>query len=149
MPVPDLDTAVVARLRADDQRYTAGRRALVTALAESQRPLTIAELLDADPGLAQSSAYRNLSVLEKAGVVHRVVGTDEFARFELAEDLTDHHHHHLICSSCGAVADFTVSADIEHALDRDVARVARRTGFRVERHRLDLIGCCAACADSA
>ena len=46
-------------------------------------------------------------MLEQAGVVHRVVATDEFTRYELAEDLTEHHHH-LICSSCGAVADFTI-----------------------------------------
>ena len=33
--------------------------------------------------------YRNLSVLERAGVVQRIVTTDEWARYELAEDLTD------------------------------------------------------------
>ena len=52
--------------------------------------------------------YRNLVVLEQAGVVRRVTSTDDFARYELAEDLTEHHHH-LICSSCGTVDDFTAS----------------------------------------
>ena len=55
----------------------------------------------------QSSAYRNLAVLEHAGVVRRVITEGEFARFELTEELTEHHHH-LICSRCGRVEDVTV-----------------------------------------
>ena len=77
------------------------RRALVDLLAEVDQPLTIPQLLERRRGLAQSSAYRNLAVLERAGVVHRIVTSDEFARYELAEDLTEHHHH-LICASAAA-----------------------------------------------
>jgi Fur family ferric uptake transcriptional regulator len=132
------------RLRRDSQRYTSGRRALVEALVGSDRPLTIADLLVLDPRLAQSSAYRNLAVLEHAGVVHRVVGTDEFARFELAEDLAGHHHH-LICASCGGVADFTVSAELETSLAHAFGEVEASTGFRSASHRLDLVGTCSAC----
>lgn len=95
--------------------------------------------------MAQSSAYRNLSVLESCGVVHRVAGTDEFARFELAEDLTDHHHHHLICTECGSVADFTVSDGLERSLVEAMEVVSRSTGFQAHDHRLDLLGLCAAC----
>jgi Fe2+ or Zn2+ uptake regulation protein len=140
----DLHLASAARLRASGQRYTSNRRAVVEVLAGADRPLTIPELL-ARRSLAQSSVYRNLAVLEDSGVVHRVTSTDEFARFELAEDLTEHHHHHLICSTCGAVADFTVSDGLEDALARTMANVAA-TGFRPEHHRLDLVGRCAACA---
>jgi len=73
------------------------------------------------------------------------VTSDEFARYELAEDLT-RHHHHLICSSCGDVTDFEVSDAIEHNLETALAKVARRTGFRVSAHRLDLVGTCPTCA---
>ena len=82
------------------------------------------------PGLAQSSAYRNLAVLERAGVVHRIVTSDEFARYELAEDLT-HHHHHLICSTCGGVTDFEVSDAVEHELESGAR--PRRPAHRVQR----------------
>src|SRR3712207_3394066 len=99
---PDAHATASARLRADQQRYTPGRRALVDALAAADRPLTIPELLQADDRLALSSAYRNLTVLERAGVVRRLVTSDEHARFELAEDLTEHHHH-LICATCGRI----------------------------------------------
>ena len=140
----DLHTAVAGRLLGDDQRYTANRRAVVDVLAEADRPLTIAEILERRT-LAQSSVYRNLVVLEAAGAVHRVVSTDEYARYELAEDLTDHHHHHLICASCGVVEDFTVAPALERTLESAMARVATETGFQPERHRLDLVGTCATC----
>ena len=141
----ELHSTVASRLRRDQQRYTAGRRSLVDALADAGRPVTIPELLRDSSGLALSSAYRNLAVLERAGVVHRIVTTDEFARYELAEDLT-RHHHHLICSACGGVTDFEVSDTIEHELESALARVAERTGFTVRNHRLDLVGTCSACS---
>ena len=141
----DLHETVARRLRDADQRYTTNRRALVEVLSESDRPLTIPELLARRRSLPQSSAYRNLSILEEVGAVRRVLTHDDFARYELAEDLTEHHHH-LICSSCGAVADFTVSKQLEERLTSAIAGVARRTGFRATHHRLDLLGTCANCA---
>ena len=124
----DLHETVAHRLREADQRYTTNRRALVEVLSEADRPLTIPELLDRRRSLPQSSAYRNLSILEEVGAVRRVVTNDDFARYELAEDLTEHHHH-LICSSCGAVEDFTVSKQLEERLTSAMAGIARRTGF--------------------
>lgn len=142
--ISDVHATAAERLRADDQRYTASRRALVEALAAAERPPTIPELLGSRPGLAQSSAYRNLAVLEQVGVVRRIVTSDEHARFELAEDLTGHHHH-LVCGSCGRVEDFTVSEQLERSLETALARVADGTGFDVDHHRLDLVGTCSEC----
>jgi Fe2+ or Zn2+ uptake regulation protein len=95
--------------------------------------------------LPQSSAYRNLAVLEQAGTVHRVVTSADFARYELAEDLTEHHHH-LICSSCGQVEDFTAPPALERSLHRAVSAMEGETGFSALHHRLDLIGTCRSCA---
>ncbi len=141
----DLHATATSRLHADGQRYTTRRQALVSLLAEVDQPLTIPQLLDRRRDLAQSSVYRNLAVLERAGVVHRIVTTDEFARYELAEDLTEHHHH-LICASCGDVTDFTVPASVEHDLEQALSKVAKRSGFAVRHHRLDLVGTCPDCA---
>lgn len=141
----DLHRTADERLRRDGQRYTTNRRTIVDVLGATDRPVTMAELLDRTAGLPQSSAYRNLGVLEEAGVVHRVVTDDDTARFELAEDLTGHHHH-LICTCCGAVLDIDVPASVEQPIGALVAEVEASTGFRVERHRLDLLGTCPACA---
>jgi Fe2+ or Zn2+ uptake regulation protein len=140
----ELHPIAAERLRADDQRYTAGRRAVVEVLHEAEQPLTIPQLLERRRDLPQSSVYRNLAVLERVGVVHRIVTTDEFARYELAEDLTEHHHH-LICSGCGDLTDFTVPTKLETELDNAAARVAKQTGFLVDQHRLDFVGLCPAC----
>jgi Fur family transcriptional regulator, ferric uptake regulator len=141
----DLHELASGRLRGLDQRYTRGRRALIEVLARADAPLSIPQLLAADRSLAQSSAYRNLAELERAGVVHRIVTSDEFARYELAEDLTEHHHH-LICSNCGDVRDFTVPSALEDELDRALDRIAGRHGFAADHHRLDLVGTCSSCA---
>jgi Fe2+ or Zn2+ uptake regulation protein len=137
------DTAQT-RLREADQRYTRNRRAIVAALAAASGPLTLPELLKAHRGLPQSSAYRNLALLEEAGVVRRVVSGGEFARYELAEDLTEHHHH-FICSHCGAIEDFTLPADVEANVERALQRAARRSEFAGVHHQLDLVGMCARC----
>jgi Fur family ferric uptake transcriptional regulator len=141
----DVRETVAARLRAVGQRLTSNRQTLLDALTASARPLTIPEILDQRPELAQSSAYRNLVVLEEAGVVHRVVGADEFARWELTEDLAGHHHH-LICASCGRVEDIPASAGLERSVAAAAAAITRATGFRTEHHRVDLVGVCESCS---
>jgi len=141
----ELRELVTTRLRRVHQRLTPNREAIVDVLVASSRPLTIPEVLDAGHGLAQSSVYRNLVILEQAGVVHRIVTNDEFARFELAEDLVGHHHH-LICSSCGTVEDVPPNARLEQSLRHAVDQVAAATGFRTQTHRVDLVGLCRRCA---
>ena len=142
---PNLHDTVTGRLREINQRLTANREAIVDVLATAPRPLTIPEILAERDDLAQSSVYRNLVVLEQAGLVHRIVTNDEYARFELAEDLTGHHHH-LECAVCGGVEDFTVSPAVERSLARVVATVEHSTGFSAQHHRFDLVGTCAHCA---
>lgn len=141
----ELDLLAASRLTDAGQRYTANRRRVVGVLATAGQPLTIPEILDRDTCLAQSSVYRNLAVLVQAEVVAKVVTNSEWARYELAEGLTNHHHHHLVCSTCGLVRDVELPTRLEAAIDALVASVAVETGFLVEEHRLDLVGRCAAC----
>ncbi|MHB8507664.1 MAG: Fur family transcriptional regulator [Candidatus Dormibacteria bacterium] len=140
----NLHATVHHRLRGATQRYTSGRRDLVEILSSAGQPLTMPEILAAGR-LSQSSAYRNLTVLESAEVVRRVVTHGEFCRFELAEELT-RHHHHMVCDTCGVVNDFELTSAGEEALERALVEVARGTGFTPTGHRLDLVGHCHGCA---
>lgn len=140
----ELHATVAARLRAVGQRYTTGRRALVEAIGQAGGPVTTAQLVAERKGLPQSTTYRNLAVLEQAGVVHRVLSGDEFARFELSEELAGHHHH-LVCVSCGAVEDFTPPARVERTIANAIGQLTSASGFRAESHRLDLLGTCGDC----
>ena len=142
----ELDRIASSRLHQAGQRYTASRASLVALLADSDRPLTIPEILQSLAGMPQSSVYRNLTVLEDAGLVQRVASSDEWARFELAEDITGHHHH-LICTGCGLVRDVTLPPGLERKLDDSLGELAAGAGFTLRHHRLDLVGQCATCAD--
>jgi Fe2+ or Zn2+ uptake regulation protein len=133
------------KLAAVSQRYTVNRRSVVDALLALPGPATIAEVLRAGDGLAQSSTYRNLVVLEEVGVVHRIVTSDDHARFELTEEITGQHHHHLICEGCGGITDVQLEPGVEQALEESLSRAAAAYGFRGEHHRLDLVGRCRDC----
>lgn len=142
----DIRERIRTRLARAEQRFTRSRSALLDVLVAAERPLTIPEITELDPDLAVSSIYRNLTGLEEIGVVRRIVTTGDFAHYELAEDLTEHHHHHLVCSNCGAVADFETSKSLEAAV-RELARsVGRKNGFRANQHFVDLVGLCGNCA---
>src|SRR2546421_9808630 len=131
----EIHDAVAARLKGAEGRYTNGRRALVGVLLAAQRPLTVDEILERSPGIRQSSVYRNLAVFEVNGLVHRIAGHDDFARYELAEEIVGHHHH-FACRSCGAVADVELPRAVEQALDIAIGRLARRRGLTVDAHRI-------------
>ena len=135
------------RLRQAGQRYTDKRRSLVDILAECERPVTIHQIIEREPAIPQSSAYRNISVLEDARAVTRIVTSGDYARFELAQELTEHHHH-LICTICGEVSDFTLTSAFEDDLDKRLEKASREQGFAARDHRLDVLGTCARC-DSA
>lgn len=143
----ELHQAVIDRLDRAGCRYTPSRRAVIEVLAGAGQPLTLPAILQRRPELAQSSAYRNLAELEAAGVVRRIITSEEHSHFELAEDLTGDHHHHLICVGCGTVRDFVVTAELEAMIDKAAAALARREGFAAESHRLDLVGRCERCKE--
>ena len=139
---------VERRLRQSSQRYTAGRREIVDLLAKVGRPVSIDAIEQLAPRLPRSSAYRHLADLEQAGVVRRVAASDGFSRFELAEDITEHHHH-LVCTRCGKMIDATPTAAFAEAMRRYLAGLASSNGFSVDDHRLDVLGACAACQEGS
>lgn len=140
----DLHEFVGVLLGRIDQRYTAGRRSVVALLASSDHPLSISNIEAQLPDVPRSSAYRHLSDLQKAGVVRRIAASDDFARFEMAEDFL-HHHHHLLCTSCGRVIDVTPTASFERTVARMVHELTDELGFLPTSHALDVIGHCASC----
>lgn len=141
----ELERAINDRLADHELRYTRARRAIVEGLKTADGPITLPELLAVSPQLAQSSAYRNLALLEEAGVVRRLVHGGEHAHFELAESLTEHHHH-LICELCGVVRDITLDASLERTLDRSFDSLADAEGFTPTHHTVDVYGVCGDCA---
>jgi Fur family transcriptional regulator, ferric uptake regulator len=139
---------VEQRLRQVSQRYTSGRREVVELLAEAGHPVSIEDIAERAPRLPRSSAYRHLVDLQQAGVVRRVPANDDHFRFELAEDITEHHHH-LLCTICGKVIDVTPPPAFEEAMSRYLDSLATMNGFETIDHRLDVLGTCADCRERA
>lgn len=140
----DVHAIVDEQLRRTRQRYTPGRRQLVEMLMDADRPLTIPELTDEGADQSQSSLYRNLAILEQCGAVRRVTSTDEVGRYELTEELSEHHHH-VVCAICGRIDDVVLPASIERALAQAAAEAHRQQGFTVDSHRVELVGTCSNC----
>jgi len=144
-PTTELDRVVADRLAQHDMRYTNGRRAIVAALRAIGAPVTLPDLLAFSGEVTQSSAYRNLSLMQAAGVVRRLVHGADHAHFELAEELTEHHHH-LICEKCGTVEDFTLDEELEQLLDAAFDRVANAAAATTSSHLIDVFVVCSDCA---
>lgn len=141
----DVHEGAERRLASAGLRYTQNRRALVDALSRAGDPLSIPDLMRQIPGASQSSVYRNLTDLSVAGVVARVQGTDEWARFELHDEFTGRHHHHIMCDVCGEVRDIDIPEPLEHQLDFTLSALARQSGYVITHHRVDLVGRCRKC----
>jgi Fur family transcriptional regulator, ferric uptake regulator len=137
---------VEQRLRQASQRYTVGRREVVELLAKAGHPVSIEDIAERAPRLPRSSAYRHLVDLQQAGVVRRVSAHDEYSRFELAEEITEHHHH-LLCTSCGKVLDVTPTPAFEQAMAKYLDGLAAVNGFLGLDHRLDVLGSCSECRE--
>ena len=140
----DLHDVVEDRLRRADQRYTTGRRDIIELLVDAGHPVSIGDIANRLPDLPRSSAYRHLVDLQVAGVVRRVAANDEFARYELSEEFSEHHHH-LLCTDCGKVIDVTPSSAFERNVATTVDRLAAAEGFEPHSHRLDILGLCTDC----
>jgi Fe2+ or Zn2+ uptake regulation protein len=145
-PTTELDRVVADRLERYQMRYTTGRRAIVAALRAIGGPVTLPDLLAFSGEITQSSAYRNLALMQEAGVIRRLVHGADHAHFELAEELTEHHHH-LICENCGTVEDFTLDDDLERLLDAAFARVASSAAATPSSHLIDVFVVCADCTE--
>jgi Fe2+ or Zn2+ uptake regulation protein len=141
----DIHDIAERKLATINQRYSSRRRRLVEALDRADHPLIATDIVAIDDDLPQSSVYRNLAVLEAAGVVVKVLTNGDRAAFELAEELKGHHHH-LVCVQCGLVLDIDVPNEVERSLDTGVAELVSQAGFVLVGHRLDLLGRCGNCA---
>lgn len=132
-------------LEARGLRLTAARRAIIDTLLESGGHLTADELTERvhqrATGIGRMTVYRTLDLLCDIGVLRPVYQGTGAAHYIL---LHDGHHHHLVCSDCQRVIEFD-----DCALGDLPARIARRYGFRVEGHLLELYGVCAACTEVA
>jgi len=125
---------IEAQCVARGMRMTEQRRIIAQVLARSADHPDVEELYrrcaEIDPHLSISTVYRTVKLFEDAGIIERHDFREGRARYE---QMSETHHDHLIDLRSGKVIEFQ-SEEIE----RLQADIARRLGYRLVDHRLEL-----------
>ena len=133
MTEPKLNV-IEAQCVARGMRMTEQRRIIAQVLAQSADHPDVEELYrrcaEIDPHLSISTVYRTVKLFEDAGISERHDFREGRARYE---QMSETHHDHLIDLRSGKVIEFQ-SEEIE----RLQADIARRLGYRLVDHRLEL-----------
>ena len=85
-----------------------------------------------DPHISIATVYRTVRLFEEAGIIARHEFRDGRSRYEEAPQ---DHHDHLIDMKTGKVIEF-----IDEEIEALQAAIARRLGYRLIDHRLELYG---------
>jgi len=146
-PAPDRGVADrLARLRATLKtrglKHSAVRDLVVEEFLLAGTHISIEDLLARvrrrASGVGYSTVYRTLKLLVESG---EAVARDFGGAQSLFEPADTRHHDHAVCVRCGAIREFE-----ESGIEALQEKVARRLGFQVTSHRLELYGVCAECA---
>jgi Fur family ferric uptake transcriptional regulator len=135
-----------AIIKSMEGRWTVERTQLLDTVCSIDGHFRMDELMELltrrGAKVSQTTVYRSLPLLERAGVICRPVhlqpGIRESAVYEHIDEAT--HHDHLVCSRCGKTVEFEYPA-IEVLQEA----VAQEHGFVLQRHHLELVGVCAEC----
>ncbi len=125
---------IEALCAAKGMRMTDQRRTIARVLAAADDHPDVEELyrrcVKVDEHISISTVYRTVRLFEDAGIIERHDFREGRARYETAPEA---HHDHLINLRNGDVIEFQ-SEDIE----RLQAEVARKLGYKLVDHRLEL-----------
>ena len=117
-------------------RMTDQRRVVARVLSMAKDHPDVEELYrrahEVDPHISIATVYRTVRLFEEAGIIERHDFRDGRSRYEEAPDV---HHDHLIDMRSGKVIEF-VDEDIEKLQQA----IAKRLGFKLVDHRLELYG---------
>ena len=105
--------------------------------------LRVDELLErarrVNPRISLATVYRAMKVLTDCKLATARHFLDGQTRYERDEP-DGHHHDHLICLDCGKIVEF-----VDPRIESLQNLVAKRHGFVVREHKMELYGLCAAC----
>ena len=131
---PKHQTSIEARCAEKGMRMTEQRRTIARVLNSADDHPDVEELYrrcaKIDDHISISTVYRTVKLFEDSGIIERHDFREGRARFE---QISDAHHDHLINLRTGEVIEFQ-SEEIE----RLQAEVARKLGYKLVDHRLEL-----------
>ncbi|TLP47200.1 MULTISPECIES: Fur family transcriptional regulator [Cohaesibacter] len=117
-------------------RMTEQRRIIARVLDDAEDHPDVEELYRRasriDGNISISTVYRTVKLFEDAGIIERHDFRDGRSRYET---INEEHHDHLIDLRSGNVIEFR-----DEEIERLQVEVARRLGFKLVDHRLELYG---------
>lgn len=131
-----MTNTILSRCEANGLRMTEQRRTIAGVLEDAHDHPDVEELYNraskADPRISLATVYRTVKLFEESGILEKHEFGDGRARYETADR---DHHDHLIDVNSGEVVEF-VDAEIEALQEK----IARKLGYRLMGHRLELYG---------
>ncbi len=120
-------------------RLTEPRRIVAELVSERDGHFTANDLItdaqERDLGIGRATIFRALDLFTELEMLERIdLPNGDHAYVSC---LPDYHHHHVICQRCGKVTEVE-----DLGLGQALRSMERLTGWRVEKHRLELFGCC-------
>jgi len=97
-----------------------------------------AQVAKTNPKIGYTTVYRTIKLLTRLGLATRRKFDDGETRYEPTSEGS--HHDHLICLRCGEIVEFE-----DEVLEAHQNRIARRHGFKIFHHRMELYGYCCKC----
>jgi Fur family ferric uptake transcriptional regulator len=121
-------------------RMTRQRRLILEYVRRSRSHPTADEVYEAVrrdlPHVSLGTVYRNLDVLSRCGVIHRLELAGTMSRFDGRHD----GHSHVRCVECGRLDDVNVA--LPEGLDK---LCSQASGYCVRAHKLEFHGLCPDC----
>lgn len=117
-------------------RMTDQRRVIARVLSEATDHPDVEEVYrrstKVDPRISIATVYRTVRLFEEAGILERHDFRDGRSRYE---PVSEEHHDHLIDLESGEVHEFH-----NEEIERLQREIARRLGFKLVDHRMELYG---------
>jgi len=139
------DQALVRYMAERGMKSTRQRGLIIDTFMDAGGHLTVEELWAqarrADPKVSVATVYRTMKLLAESGLAQARNFGDGQTRYE---PTGGHHHDHLICTRCGTIVEFE-----NDRIEQLQEAVARKHGFRVTSHKMELYGLCRTCQKSA
>jgi Fur family ferric uptake transcriptional regulator len=133
---------LAAHIRAAGLKRSRQRDRVVDAFLATTGHVSVDELAAAvhhrDPDIGHTTVYRTLKLLAECGVASPRQFGDGQTRYEVHRPGA--HHDHLLCESCGSIEEFE-----DDGIEELQRAVARRHGFVLDGHTLELHGTCVRC----
>ncbi|MBF0464713.1 MAG: transcriptional repressor [Nitrospirae bacterium] len=91
-----------------------------------------------DSSVGQATVYRTLKLLTDSAIARECEFGDGIHRYE--PNIGVGHHDHLVCLQCGKKIEI-----YDEKIEKQQELIAKKHGFKITKHRMDLFGVCSDC----